>query len=195
MADSITLSKGENIDLTKAEPELKKLIAGAGWDAKAGKRIDLDLFAVYLGTDGKALPDANGNGTNADEALCFFSHKEMPGMKHSGDNLTGEGEGDDEQIVITLADVPTEARAIAVVVASYSGEKFSEIENVFARMVNAEGTKELAKFELKDGLADTKGVELGKLERTEDGWKFTATGVTISGDFKDIVHSYGVTGV
>ncbi len=193
MSDTISLTKGENIDLTKAEPELKKLIAGAGWDAKPGKSIDLDLMAILLGTDGKALPDANSNGSNVDEALVFFNHKELAGLKHSGDNTTGEGEGDDERIVITLADVPEAAKAIAIIVVSYSGEKFSEIENVSTRMVNAEGNKELAKFELKDGLGDTKAVEMGKLERVEGGWKFTATGSILSGEWKDAVKSYGVT--
>lgn len=195
MADVITLSKGEDIDLTKAAPSLVKLIAGAGWDAKAGKKIDLDLFGVYLGDDGKAIPDANANGTNADEALCFFNHKVMPGMKSSGDNQSGEGEGDDEQITITLADVPAEAKKIALAVGIYKGAaNLGEIENVSVRMVNAEGMEELAKFTTADGLNDKQGVVLGHVERTDDGWKFTASGEGLSGSFDDIVKGFGVTG-
>ena len=79
-------------------------------------------MAVLIGADGKALPDANSNGSNADEALLFFNNKDLPGLHHTGDNLTGEGDGDDEQIVITLADVSANVNEIAIVVASYSGE-------------------------------------------------------------------------
>lgn len=199
---SVTLTKGAVVDLHKASADagvttpLTKLVAGAGWDAKAGKSIDLDLLTVLIGSDGKAIPDANGNGTNLDEAVTFFNNKDgIAGVKHSGDNRTGEGDGDDEQIVVTLADVPAAAQEIAVVVASYSGETFGEIENAFIRLVNSDGDVELAKYELKDGMANTKGVELGRLKRVGSEWHFTATGNNIDGDFTAIVASYGVTGL
>lgn len=192
---SVSLVKGETVDLTKAAPNLSKLIAGAGWDAKAGKSIDLDLLTVYIGQDGKAIPDANGNGTNLDEAVCFFNNLRLPGASHSGDNLTGDGDGDDERVTLDLANVPSNVAEVAVVIASYSGEKFSEIENAFVRMVNADGEVELAKFELKDGMGETKGVELGRVKRDGSNWTFEATGRTISGGFKDVVASYGVSGL
>lgn len=189
---SVSLVKGETVNLTKDTPSLTKLIAGAGWDAKAGKSIDLDLLTVYLGQDGKAIPDANGNGTNLDEAVCFFNNLRIAGAAHSGDNLTGEGDGDDERITLDLSAIPSNVAEVAVVVASYSGEKFSEIENAFVRMVNAEGEVELAKFELKDGMGETKGVELGRVVRNGSEWEFKATGRTVGGGFKDIVKSFGV---
>lgn len=206
---SVSLQKGSKVSLAKANTDagsaspLTKLVAGAGWDAKDGKNIDLDLLAVYLGTDGKAIADANGNGTNLDEAVTFFSNAKgnadgnapVPGALHSGDNLTGAGDGDDEQITFTLADVPAEVSEIAVVVASYSGETFGEVENAFVRLVNADGDTELAKFELKDGMANTKGVELGRVKRNGSEWEFEATGKNIDGDFTAIVASYGVTGI
>lgn len=199
---SVTLTKGAKVDLKKASTDagvttpLTKVIAGAGWDAAAGKSIDLDLLAILIGNDGKAIPDANGNGTNLDEAVVFFNNLDgVAGVKHSGDNLTGEGDGDDEQVTITLADVPTAATEIAIVVASYSGETFAEVENAQVRLVNADGNVELAKFELKDGLGSTKGVELGRLKREGDTWNFEATGNTIAGEFATIVSSYGVTGL
>jgi tellurium resistance protein TerD len=197
----ITLVKGNKIDLHKASTDagvttpLTKLTAGAGWDAKAGKSIDLDLVAVYLGTDGRAIPDANNNGTNLDEAVTFFNNLKNTGAVHSGDNLTGEGDGDDEQITFTLADIPANVAEVAIVVASYSGEKFSEVENAFVRLVNADGNVELAKYELRDGLGDTKGVELGRIKREGAVWHFEATGVVIAGDFTQVVASYGVTGI
>lgn len=198
---SVTLTKGATVDLAKASTDagvttpLTKLIAGAGWDAKAGKSIDLDLVAVYLDNSGKAIPDANGNGTNLDEAVTFFNNLENAGAKHSGDNLTGEGDGDDETITFDLATIPANVESVAVVVASYSGEKFSEVENASVRLVNADGNVELAKYELKDGMGNTKGVELGRIKREGATWTFEATGKTIDGDFKAIVSSYGVTGL
>lgn len=198
---SVSLQKGSKVNLQKANTDagsttpLTKLVAGAGWDAKSGKSIDLDLVAVLIGSDGKAIPDANGNGTNLDEAVVFFNNLQVEGLKHSGDNLTGEGDGDDEQITVDLASVPANVQEVAVVVASYSGETFGEIENAFVRLVNANGDTELAKYELKDGMANTKGVELGRVKRNGSEWEFEATGKNIDGDFSAIVASYGVTGL
>lgn len=198
---SVTLVKGAKVDLHKASADagvttpLTKLVAGAGWDAKAGKSIDLDLLAVYLGNDGKAIPDANGNGTNLDEAVTFFNNLKNAGAEHSGDNLTGEGDGDDETITFDLANIPANVSEVAVIVASYSGETFGEVENASVRLVNADGNVELAKYELKDGMANTKGVELGRIKREGAEWHFEATGKTIDGDFTAIVASYGVTGL
>lgn len=199
---SISLVKGAAVSLQKANADagvstpLTKVVAGAGWDAKAGKSIDLDLLTVLIGTDGKAIPDANGNGTNLDEAVTFFNNLDgIPGVKHSGDNRTGEGDGDDEQIVITLADVPANAQEIAVVLASYSGETFGEVENAFVRLVNADGDVELAKYEVTSGFGAEKGIELGRLKRNGSEWDFVAAGNAIPGDFTQIVASYGVTGL
>ena len=196
---SVSLTKGASISLSKANSDagstspLTKVVAGAGWDAKDGKSIDLDLMIVQVASDGKAIPDDNGNGTNLDEALLFFNNMTLPGLKHSGDNLTGEGDGDDEQIVVTLADVAQNVNELAVVVASYSGETFDEIENAFVRLVNEADNTELAKFELTSGFAGTRGVELGRLKRNGAEWDFAATGNSVAGDFNAIVASYGIT--
>ncbi len=196
----VSLTKGQTVDLSKAAADagktLSKLIAGAGWDAAAeGKDIDLDLLAVYLGDDGKAIPDANGNGSNADEALIFFNNKEVAGARHSGDNLTGEGDGDDETIEFTLANIPANVKEVAVVVASYSGQSFGEVKNAQVRMLNADGSEEMAKYELSGDHAGTKAVELGRIVRNGDAWEFKATGNDVAGEFTDVVKSYGVTGV
>lgn len=191
----MNLTKGQVVNITKEAAdkgaELKVLTAGAGWDGKTDAPIDLDLLGVYLDDSGKAIPDANGNGTNADESLIFFNNLKVAGAEHSGDNLTGEGDGDDEQIKFTLADVPANVKEIAVVVASYSGEKFSEVSNATVRMLN--GEEVLAKYELTDDLGDTKAVEMGRIVRNGDNWEFKATGTTVAGEFSDVVKSYGVT--
>lgn len=194
MSDKISLTKGQNINLSKEAPGLTKVTAGAGWDpANEGKDIDLDLLAIYLGEDGKALPDANANGTNADEALVFFNNLELPGAKHHGDNLTGQGEGDDEQITFDLAAIPESAKKVVIVIASYSGEKFGEVKNAFVRLVNASDDKEIARYDLADQYADTRGVAMGELTREGSEWKFTALGQARDGDFNQILKDYGIT--
>lgn len=197
---SVSLTKGESVDLQKANNDagsstpLATLKAGAGWDGKADAPIDLDLLAVLIGDDGKALPDENGNGTNLDEAVVFFNNLTLPGAKHSGDNRTGEGDGDDETITFDLAALPAKVKEVAVVVASYSGETFDQVANASVRMVNdADGT-EIAKYSMTD-MGSTKGVELGRIIRKDGNWEFKATGTPISGEFKDVVASYGVTGL
>lgn len=196
---SLSIEKGQAINISKTATDagapLTKLIAGAGWDAKDGKSIDLDLLTVYLGADGQAIPDENANGTNADEAVCAFFNKDPKGAHHTGDNLTGEGEGDDEQIVLTLADVPANANEVAVVIASYSGETFGEIENAFVRLVNETGNTELVKFALSTDFGTTRAVELGRLVRNGSSWDFKATGVSRDGSFKEVLTGYGVSGV
>jgi tellurium resistance protein TerD len=197
----ISLTKGQSVSLTKAAADagstapLTKVVAGAGWDGTNDAPIDLDLMAVLIGDDGKALPDANGNGSNADEALLFFNNKELPGLHHTGDNLTGEGEGDDEQIVITLADVAANVKEIAIVVASYSGETFDKVANAQVRMVNEADQKELTKYELSTGaeFAGKHGVELGRLVRNGAEWEFKATGATVEGNnFNEVVKALGI---
>lgn len=197
----VSLKKGEVVSLHKAAQDagstapLTKVVAGAGWDpANEGAKIDLDLMAVLIGTDGKALPDANGNNTNADEALVFFNNKTLPGLAHQGDNLTGEGDGDDEQIVITLGDVPANVSEIAVVVASYSGQSFDDVKNAQVRMANEADSKELARYELSGTeFAGKHGVELGRLVRKDAEWEFKATGAPVEGaNFDEVVKTLGI---
>lgn len=198
---SVSMTKGQSVNLTKAAVDagstapLAKVIAGAGWDGTSSAPIDLDLMAVLIGDDGKALPDANANGSNADEALLFFNNKDLPGLHHTGDNLTGEGDGDDEQIVITLADVAANVKEIAVVVASYSGESFDKVANAQVRLVNEADQKELAKYELSTGteFAGKHGVELGRLVRNGSEWEFKASGAAVEGsNFSDVVKALGI---
>lgn len=202
----VSLKKGESLSLKKAAADagktLNEVIAGAGWDGKADAPIDLDLVTVKLGTNGQAIADANGNGSNADEAVNFFGNLETKGAKHSGDNLTGEGDGDDEQVRIKLADVEADVAEIAVVVLSYSGETFDQVANVKVRMVNADGDEEMAAFTNSE-LGSAKAVEMGRLKKAGDDWTFEATGKALTeadGKKEDellraVLTSYGVTGV
>jgi len=197
----VSLTKGQSVSLTKAAADagstapLTKVVAGAGWDGTSDAPIDLDLMAVLLGADGKALPDANANGSNADEALLFFNNTDLKGLHHTGDNLTGEGDGDDEQIVVTLADVAAEVAQIAFVVASYSGETFDKVANAQVRLVNDGDQKELAKYSLSadSTFAGKHGVELGRLVRNGAEWEFKAEGTVVEGDsFNAVVAALGI---
>lgn len=204
---SVNLSKGAKIDLHKASQDagvttpLTKVVAGAGWDVTDGKDIDLDLLSIKLGADGKAIADANNNGTNADEAVNFYNNLATKGAVHSGDNLTGEGDGDDEQITYTLADIEAEVMEIAIVVAAFTDKvSFSDVNNVKARVLNADGNTELAVYTNSD-LGSGHAVEVGRLTRNGDNWEFTAKGEILSAaDGKNgvelmnaIFANYGVT--
>lgn len=187
---SVSLTKGASVSLTKEVAAkgktLTKVTAGAGWDVTNGKSVDLDLLAVKIGQDGKAIPEA-GN-------IVFFNALEVKGAKHSGDNLTGEGDGDDEQINFTLADLEANVAEVAVVVASYSGETFGEVSNTHVRLVNSDDNEEIAKLSLgsDEATKNTKAIELGRLVRNGSEWDFKATGTPVSGDFTAVVASYGI---
>jgi tellurium resistance protein TerD len=197
----MNITKGQSLNISKAATEksgseLKNLTAAAGWDTET----DLDLLTVYLGEDGKAIPDENANGTNADEAVCFFQNTETKGAKHSGDNRTGAGDGDDESIKLTLGDVPANVKEIVVAIASYGkdgndGLPFGTVKGAFVRLYNTDDNTELVKYDLTDKYAEAKAVEMGRLTRTSEGWEFKATGVAVSGNFVEVLKSYGVTGV
>lgn len=205
---SVNLEKGAVVDLHKAAADagasapLSKVVAGAGWDMKGDKAVDLDLLSIKLGADGKAIADVNGDGTNMDESVNFYKNLTTKGATHSGDNLTGEGDGDDEQITYDLNAIEAEVKEIAIVVASFSGEDFSDVDNVKARMVNADGNTELAAYTNSD-LGSGRAVEVGRLTRDGDTWSFTAKGELLSvadgktgADLiKAVLESYGVTGL
>jgi tellurium resistance protein TerZ len=182
---SVSLTKGTKLDLTKAAADagaskpLTKIVAGAGWDMKEGKSVDLDLLTIKLGADGKAIADANGNGTNADEAVSFYGNLKTKGTVHSGDNLTGEGDGDDETVTINTSELEPEVKEIVVLVASFSGEKFDEVDNVKLRLVNADGNTELAAYTNTD-LGSGNAVEVARIKRDGDTLSVEAVGQNLS---------------
>lgn len=204
---SVSLEKGASLDLSKAATDagktLETLVAGAGWDMKGDEEVDLDLIGIKLGADGKAIADANGSGSNYDEAVNFYKNLETKGAVHSGDNLTGEGDGDDETITYKLSEVEPEVKEVAILVASFSGKKFDQVANVKARMVNADGNDELAVYTNSE-LGSGKAVEVGRIKRGDNNaWSFGATGKLLSeADDKEgvelvkaVLASYGVTGL
>jgi tellurium resistance protein TerD len=178
---AINLEKGsvinlnKCIDLTKKPHTLNKLTVGLGWDVNrryGGANYDLDAMAAYL--------DKNGVLTS-EKDFIFFGNMKTRGCYLTGDNLTGEVEGDDEQIIVTLKDVPSNVMTISFAVVIYAaadrGQKFGHIDNAFIRVVDNETNQELLRYDLGNQFSSEVGVVVGDLERTASGeWQFKAIG-------------------
>ena len=172
----INLSKGQKVDLTKGNPGLKSIMVGLGWDVNAfdtGADFDLDAAAFMLGADGKCPTD---------KEFVFYGNLAHPSesVKHMGDNLTGEGEGDDEQIVIDLDRVPSEYDKIVIVVTIYQAQQrkqhFGLIENAFIRLVDGKNDQEILKYNLTEDYSGMTAMIFGEIYRYNGEWKFGAIG-------------------
>ena len=165
---AISLVKGQKISLSKESGGVapQRIRVGLGWDpASEGASIDLDASALLF-SDSKELKDQVyfGQENSVDRSV-----------QHSGDNLTGEGEGDDEQIVVDLTAVDSEIKHISFVVTSYSGQTFDEIDNAFCRVVDASTGREIARYELSTS-GNYKGMVIARIYRHNGDWKMAAVG-------------------
>ncbi|MDR2349110.1 MAG: TerD family protein [Deltaproteobacteria bacterium] len=164
---TVNLVKGQKISLKKDSGQvLEKVVMGLGWDpAKAGTSIDLDASCVLFDENKKAL-----------DSVWFGQLKSKDGsVVHTGDNLTGEGEGDDERIIVDLTKVPPEAKYLAFTVNSFRGQTFNEVANAFCRLVDANGNLEVARHTLSGGGKHTAMI-MAKVYRHGDEWKMAALG-------------------
>jgi len=182
----LNLEKGESLDLTKKTPGLTKIFIGTGWDVKpGGKTMDADLMSVSLKADGKV----RGN-----QDVIYFSQRGKDGdaIWHSGDNLTGEGEGDDEVINVDLSKVPAEIVKISFIVNIYDaakkGQSLADLDNAHIRAVNAENNEELAIFKVTQTEGTT--INFCHLVRGGEGWEFQADGSTDADELNAIVQRY-----
>jgi tellurium resistance protein TerZ len=184
----ISLVKGQKISLEKSSGgSLTKVIMGLGWDAKKKKglfgfgsreqSIDLDASCVLF-DENKSMLDA----------VWFRQLKSKDGsIVHKGDNRTGDGDGDDEQIIVDLTKVPAQAKSIMFVVNSFTGQDFSEIENSFCRIVNHENNDEIARYNLSSHGNHT-AMLMAKVYRHNGEWKMHALGENCSGKtFQDLL--------
>ncbi len=181
---SINLVKGQKIDLTKDNPRLNKIILGLGWDpvdlkprgffsAFKSMNIDCDASAFML--------DENSKLRSNKDIIYFGNLKsKCRSVKHLGDNLTGDGDGDDEQIIVELKEVPSNISKIVFVVNIYScksrKQNFGMIKNAFIRGIDASNNKELMRYNLTDDYSDNTAMIFGELYRYNGEWKFKATG-------------------
>ncbi len=188
----INLTKGQKVDLTKGKPSLKKLMVGLGWDVNrydGGADFDLDAAAFLLGADGKVITDA--------EFVFYGNLKHASGaVEHMGDNLTGEGDGDDEQIMVDLSKVPANVEKIAFTVTIYEAEQrkqnFGQVSNSFIRIVDETTDEELIHYDLGEDFSIETAVVVGELYRHNGEWKFNAIGSGFQGGLAALCRNYGV---
>jgi tellurium resistance protein TerZ len=169
---SLSLVKGQKLSLKKGDGSaLSKIILGLGWDiTPSAGQVDLDASCATF--------DANKNLL---ESIYFGNKSGAKGaIRHSGDNLTGAGDGDDEQIVVDLAAVPAEVQSIVFTVTSYRGQKFEVVEKAFVRIVDGSNNTEVCKYDLSDKRPYT-GMIMAKLYRYNGEWKVAALGDAANG--------------
>ena len=189
---AVSLQKGQKVDLTKGNPSLKKLLIGLGWDVNkydGGHDFDLDAAAFLLGANGKV---------NSDDDFVFYNNlKHKSGaVEHMGDNLTGEGEGDDEEIKIDLSLVPANVDKIDFTVTIYDAEArrqtFGQVSNAYIRVVDDVTGKELIRYDLGEDFSVETAVVVGEIYRNRGEWKFNAIGAGWSGGLAALGKNYGV---
>ncbi|MEO6703006.1 MAG: TerD family protein [Jatrophihabitantaceae bacterium] len=188
---AVSLTKGANVSLSKEAPGLTAVVVGLGWDARTttGTDFDLDASAILVKADGKVLSDKH---------FIFFNNKTSPegSVEHTGDNLTGEGDGDDESIKVNLAAVPAEADKIVFPVSIYDAESrsqgFGQVRNAFIRIVNQSGGAEITRYDLSEDASTETAMVFGELYRAGSDWKFRAVGQGYASGLTGIARDYGV---
>lgn len=187
----VSLSKNQTVSLSKQTSSLNQLQFGLGWDPLKKKKgflggllggggndsIDLDAGCVLLDRAGQTI-----------DTIWFRKLKSSCGsVVHLGDNLTGEGDGDDEVILVELPKLPAQVEYLAFTVNSFRGQSFNDVENAFCRVVD-QANQELARYELKEQGAHT-GIVIASLRRNNGQWDFTAHGKACSGRTIDDMHA------
>jgi tellurium resistance protein TerD len=188
---TVSLSKGGNVSLTKQAPGLTAVLVGLGWDARvtSGADFDLDASALMLATSGKVLSDGH---------FVFFNNLTSPdgSVQHMGDNLVGGGGGDDEQIKVNLADVPSDTDRIVITVSIYDadarGQSFGQVRNAYIRVVNQADDAELTRYDLTEDASNETAMIFGELYRNAGEWKFRAVGQGYSTGLAGIARDFGV---
>ena len=188
----INLSKGQKVDLTKGNPGLKKIMVGLGWDVNAfdsGADFDLDAAAFMVGANGKCPTE---------QEFIYYHNLSHPSeaLKHMGDKLKGEGEGDDEQIEVDLAKIPANIEKVAFTVTIYDADtrrqNFGQVSNAFIRIVDETTNTELIRYDLGEDFSIETAVVVGELYRHNGEWKFNAIGSGFQGGLAALCGHYGI---
>jgi len=188
---AISLQKGGRISLSKEAPTLKKVHVGLGWDERAtdGAEFDLDASAFLLNDQGKVRSDSD---------FIFYNQLESieGSVKHTGDNRTGAGEGDDEVLLLDLERIPPEVKKIAFTVTIHDAEarsqNFGQVTNAFIRLVNAETNEEVVRYDLTEDSSIETALIFGEIYRHNDEWRFSAVGQGYAGGLAPLCRQYGV---
>lgn len=188
---AISLQKGGNISLSKEAPTMTKMVLGLGWDVRAtdGSAFDLDASAFLLGATGKVRSDA--------DFIFYNQAKSSDGsVEHAGDNRTGEGDGDDESIIIDLTRVPADVEKIAVAVTIHDAEtrnqNFGQVSSAYIRCVNEANGTEVARYDLSEDASVETAMIFGEIYRNNGEWKFKAIGQGFKGGLGPLANNYGV---
>lgn len=189
---AVSLTKGQKVDLTKGNPGLSKIIVGLGWDTNkydGGADFDLDAAAFLLNAEGKVTSDG--------DFVFYRNLKHTSGaVEHLGDNLTGEGDGDDEQIKINLKDVPAAIEKIDLTVTIYEADtlnqNFGQVSNAYIRIVEESTGRELIRYDLGEDFSVETAVVVGEFYRYKGEWKFNAIGGGFRGGLEALCNNYGV---
>ena len=188
----ISLFKGQKVDLTKSNPSLKKILVGLGWDTKkydGGYDFDLDAAAFLLGVKGKVQSDSD---------FVFYNNltHSSGAVQHMGDNLTGAGDGDDEQIRVDLSKLPGNIDKVAFTVTIHEADvrrqNFGQVSNAFIRIVDEVSGKELIRYDLGEDFSVETALVVGELYRSGGEWKFNAIGSGFKGGLRALCQNFGV---
>ena len=188
---AISLTKGGNVNLSKEAPNLTNMAVGLGWNPRAtdGQAFDLDAVAFLVNESGKV---------RADTDFIFFNNlKSADGsVEHTGDNRTGEGDGDDEVIKVDLSKVPADVSKVVFCAVIYDGQarnqNFGQVANAYIRVVNTQGDAEVARYDLSEDSSTETAMIFGELYKNNGEWKFRAVGQGFAGGLGPLAASYGV---
>jgi tellurium resistance protein TerD len=189
---AVSLSKGGNVSLSKEEPNLKKILIGLGWDARAtdGADFDLDASLFMLDKTGKV---------RSDKDFIFYNNlKSQDGsVEHTGDNRTGAGDGDDEALKVDLQKLPLDVDKLVVGVTIYDfntrKQNFGMVQSAFIRIVNLDNNREITRFDLSEDVSTETSMLFGEIYRHSNEWKFRAIGQGFKGGLDAMAKSYGVS--
>ncbi|MGY8869181.1 MAG: TerD family protein [Pseudomonadales bacterium] len=187
----VSLQKGGNVSLEKVAPGMTKMLLGLGWDSRAsdGADFDLDASVFMVGADGKVRVDGDFIFYNNLKSACGS-------VEHTGDNTTGEGEGDDEAVKVDLSLIPADVNKVIVGVTIHEAESrnqnFGQVSNAFIRVVNQESNAEVARYDLSEDYSIETALVFGELYRHNNEWKFKAIGQGFAGGLKPMAQQYGV---
>ncbi len=188
----ISLKKGQKVSLTKDNPGLKKVVVGLGWDVNqydTGGAFDLDAAAFLLTDSGRV---------SKSEDFVFYGNLKHPSgaVQHIGDNLTGAGEGDDEQVKVDLSLIPADITKVTFTATIYEAEErhqnFGQVSNAFIRIYNEETGEELLRYDLGEDFSIETAVVFGELYKNNEEWKFNAIGNGYQGGLGALCASFGV---
>ena len=188
---AISLNKGGNLSLSKTDPSLNQVLIGLGWDARATDGVDFDL-------DASAFLLAANDKVRGESDFIIYNQTRSPegSVEHTGDNRTGEGDGDDEAVKINLAKVPADVQKIAITVtihdAQNRGQNFGQVQNAFIRVVNDQTNVEIVRFDLNEDYSTETAMIFGELYRHNNEWKFRAVGQGYNGGLSAMCSQYGI---